>query len=102
MSDGNSVGRCVVAKETGDRGWGVKRVYLGSGWHLQLLDVVPLFLLDPVAALSLPALMALNELSEVVGLLCHANKLMLEQFSRGWPLIGASLAWEQEKKSRYE
>ena len=77
-------------------------MYLESGRHLQLLDVVPLFLLDPVAALRLPALMALNELSEVVGLLCHANKLMLEQFSRGWPLIGASLAWEQEKQSRYE
>ena len=77
-------------------------MYLESGRHLQLLDMVPLFLLDPVAALRFPALMALNELSEVVGLLCHADKLMLEQFSRSWPLIGASLAWEQEKQSRYE
>ena len=51
---------------------------MGSGWHLQLLDMVPLFLLDPFATFCFPAFVALDKFRKVVRLLRHADELVLE------------------------
>ena len=87
-------------------GWGDVGVLVGRGrvggrgavrrdWSdVQLLDVVPLFLLDPLPSFCLPAFVTLNEFREVAGLLRHPDKLVLKEFSRRWSLIEAHLAWE--------
>lgn len=56
----------------------------GPGSHV--FDVLSFLFLHPFAALGLPSLMALNELGQVVRLLRHANKLVLEQFASRWAL----------------
>ena len=62
--------------------------------NVQLLHMMPLFLLDPLTTFRFPALVAFNEFGQIVRFLRHAYKLVLEQFARGRTLMEASLAWE--------
>ena len=57
--------------------------------------MMPLFLLEPLTTLSLPALVAFNEFGQIVCLLRHANEFVLQQFTRSWTLMEALLAWER-------
>lgn len=55
--------------------------------YVHLLSVMPLFLLDLVTALSLPAFVAFDEFCQVARLLGHTNKFVLEKFSGSWALM---------------
>ena len=67
---------------------------IGIGVDVQLLHIVPLFLLDPFATFCFPAFVALDKFRKVVRLLCHADELVLQQLARRRTLMEALLAWE--------
>ena len=57
--------------------------------NVQLLHMMPLFLLDPLTTFRFPALVAFNEFGQVTRLLRHADEFVLQQIARRGTLIEA-------------